>query len=135
MSRRLVRNTFSISVATTALASAMTVVSPPVQSATELRFTSAMCVRDSVNRWRIHCEATWEGGADQVTGRWSNGLYSEIGPGESDPVARRTWATGYCTPSSSFPSLPNSIYTVKITLTDAGGVSLARSVLGGCPLG
>jgi len=120
MDLRVAKRTLSVSVATTALISAAVAVSPPARSAT-FQFTRTYCNAGST--FWISCDAFWEGGADPATALWSNGTNSWVGTTRIDPANHHTWVDGNC--------IPNTLFTVKVTVTDATGQSITATVPGG----
>lgn len=130
----MARRMLTVSAATAALASAAVAIPSPAQSEAELTIASWRCVNDPAMRWWIRCDMSWAGGTDPATVQWNRGINSSIDASGTDPAAHQSWATGSCFPSPTWPFLNNSIYSVSVTITDAAGQSLARSLLGTCPL-
>jgi hypothetical protein len=88
--------------------------------------TRAYC-GSGITYW-IECDAWWEGGTDPAVATWTAVSGAWINRSATDPVARHTIGYGNC--------IPGSFFVVKVTVTDAAGLSTSTQVPGGrrCPV-
>ncbi|BCJ68431.1 hypothetical protein [Polymorphospora rubra] len=82
--------------------------------------TSAYCFPGST--YLLSCEARWTGGTDPAVGQWNAVSGGWISSSQTDPVAHVTLGSGNC--------IPGSFFVIRVTITDAAGLSDTRLVSG-----
>jgi hypothetical protein len=119
MNLRLRRRALGATIATTAAAAAVAGLAPAAQAASGPVITSGSCTATS---FFFECPVTWAGGTDPATVQWTAVAHSSISGSITNAPAHTSTGEGNCVPNSSFE--------VKVTVTDARGLS-ASTFLGG----
>lgn len=118
MNLRLRGKALGITVAAAALTALTGAMAPSAEAASGPVFTSGYCSSESFD---VQCPVTWSGGTAPYTVQW--------GPGQNIAFS----GSGTTSGNSAAPGgncVPDTLYVVKVTVTDATGLS-ATTYLGG----